>query len=85
MTKVDIIQMMKDAWARALMDEKDLREDMADAYAAWVQGLIQKATLELSGVQQAQGQSEGGAQEGAAPPEGGAPEMAAPAEGEMPQ
>lgn len=84
MTRVDIIQMMKDAWARALMDEKDLREDMADAYAAWVQGLIQKATLELSGAQ-AQGQGESSAQEGAAPPEGGAPEMAAPAEGEVPQ
>ena len=70
MTRADIIQMLKGAWTRALMDEKDLREDIAESYSAWVQGLIQAAAPELSGAAQqqsggqaqAQTQTQGGGQ-----------------------
>lgn len=70
MTRAEIIQMLKDAWTRALMDEKDLREDIAESYSAWVQGLIQAAAPELSGAaqqQQAEGQGQGGNQMQAQP------------------
>lgn len=56
MTKSDIIAAMKSAWTNALMDEKDLREDIAESYSAWVQGLIQAAAPELSGTMQQQAQ-----------------------------
>ena len=64
--------MLKQAWTEALMDEKDLREDIADSYAAWVQGLIESAAPELSG-QQGQGQGQQQQQQGAPPAQGGAP------------
>ena len=77
MRRQELIDMLKQAWTTALLDEKDLREDIAESYAAWVQGLIQSAAPELSGQQQGQGQQQGGApaQGAAAPPEqgGGAP------------
>lgn len=66
--------MLKQAWTNALLDEKDLREDIADSYAAWVQGLIESAAPELSGQQQGQGQGQGQQQQ-----QGGAP---APEQGE---
>ena len=49
MTRAEIIQSIKEAWVAALMDERDIREDIAESYAAWVQGLIQAAAPELSG------------------------------------
>ena len=77
MRKQELIDMLKQAWTDALMDEADLREDIADSYAAWVQGLIESAAPELSGQQQQQQQQQGGGAPpgGAPPPEqgGGAP------------
>ena len=81
MTQLDIIGMLKQAWTAALMDEKDLREDLAESYASWVRGLIQSAADELtmSGQQQAPQQPQGG--QGGVPPMegGGAPMPPAPA------
>lgn len=74
MDKREIIQMIKDAWVRALMDEKDIREDIAESYSAWVKGLIQQAAPELSGVtaQAMQGENpEGGGAPSAMPQQGG--------------
>ena len=75
MRKQELIDMLKQAWTDALMDEADLREDIADSYAAWVQGLIESAAPELSGQQQQQQQGGGAPPGGAPPPEqgGGAP------------
>ena len=75
MRKQELIDMLKQAWTDALMDEADLREDIADSYAAWVQGLIESAAPELSGQQQQQQQGGGVPSGGAPPPEqgGGAP------------
>ena len=75
MRKQELIDMLKQAWTDALMDEADLREDIADSYAAWVQGLIESAAPELSGQQQQQQQGGGVPPGGAPPPEqgGGAP------------
>lgn len=70
MRKQELVDMLKQAWTDALMDEKDLREDLADSYASWVQGLIESAAPELSGQQQGQGQ---GQQQGGAPAQGGGP------------
>ena len=68
MTRAEIIQAIKEAWVSALMDVKDIREDIADSYAAWVRGLIQAAAPELSGQAQMQaGQGQGGGGEAAAP------------------
>lgn len=74
MDKREIIQMIKDAWVRALMDEKDIREDIAESYSAWVKGLIQRAAPELSGAtaQAMQGENtEGGGVPSAMPQQGG--------------
>ena len=49
MTKAEIIQGIKDAWSKALMDEKDLHEDVADSYVSWVLGLVESAAPELQG------------------------------------
>ena len=72
MKRADLITMLKEAWTNALLDAKDLREDMAESYSAWVMGLIQSSAQELSGQQ-----PQGGAPEGA-PPQGGAPQQGAP-------
>lgn len=74
MDKREIIQMIKDAWVRALMDEKDIREDIAESYSAWVKGLIQQAAPELSGAtaQAMQGENpEGEGAPSAVPQQGG--------------
>ena len=76
MKRQELIDMLKQAWVAALLDEKDLREDLADSYASWVQGLIESAAPELSGQQQGQSQQQQGgtpAQGGAPPEQGGAP------------
>lgn len=70
MTKAEIIQAIKEAWTNALLDEKDIREDIAESYAAWVKGLIQAAAPELSGVMEQQAAAQGGG-EGQAAPAGG--------------
>ena len=66
MTKAEIIQSMKEAWTRALMDEREITEDLADSYASWVQGLVQAAAPDLQGQPAA---SNGDQQQGA--PQGG--------------
>lgn len=78
MTRAEIIQMIKDAWVRALMDVKDIREDIAETYSAWVRSLIQQAAPELSGtaMQTGGGEAQGGG--------GGGGEAAAASGGAMP-
>lgn len=86
MNKADIISMLKQAWTTALMDEADLREDMAESYASWVQGLMKAAAPELSGQaqqQQQQQQPQGGAPQGGQPPAAGGGGMQAAPEGGM--
>ena len=70
MTKAEIIQSMKEAWTRALMDEREITEDLADSYASWVQGLVQAAAPDLQGQPAASnGDQQQGGQQGA--PQGG--------------
>ena len=76
MTRAEIIGMIKQAWTTALMDVKDIREDIAESYSSWVRTVIQAAAPDLMG----QGAAQGGGEEGGAPANGGA---AAPAEGGM--
>lgn len=79
MTKSEIIKGLKDAWTRALMDEKDIREDIAESYSAWVQGIVKAAAPELQGEPAAQegsgqGQDQGqgqGQEQGAGAAPGG--------------
>lgn len=73
--------MLKQAWTDALMDEADLREDLAESYASWVQGLVQAAAPELSGQAQQQQQQQPPPQGGQ---QGGAPAPAPAAGGGMP-
>lgn len=54
MTKAEITDALKEAWTAALMDEKDLLEDIADSYASWVQGIVKAAAPELKGEPAAQ-------------------------------
>ena len=62
MTRAEIIGMIKQAWTTALMDVKDIREDIAESYANWVKALIQAAAPDLMGQGAAQGEgAEGGA------------------------
>ena len=71
MTKADIIQSMKEAWTRALMDERELTDDLAESYSSWVQGLVKAAAPDLQGQAaasnggQQQGAQQGGQQQGA--------------------
>lgn len=84
MTKADISKMLREAWTAALMDTNDFREDLADNYAAWVQGLIKAAAPELTGQKQGGGQEQQqGGQEGAPPMEGGGAMMPPAPEGGM--
>lgn len=76
MTKAEIIQSLKDAWTRELMDIKDLREDIAESYSAWVQGMVKQAASDLQGQPAAsngdqQGGQEGQQAQGGAAPQGG--------------
>ena len=76
MTKAEIIQSLKDAWTRELMDIKELREDIAESYSAWVQGMVKQAAPDLQGQPAAsngeQQDGQGGQQaQGAAAPQGG--------------
>ena len=60
MTKAEIVEAIKRAWTRELLDEADLREDIADTYAEWVRGIVQAAAPDLQGQPAA---SNGGGQE----------------------
>ena len=74
MTKSEIVQGLKDAWTRALMDEKDIREDIAESYSAWVQGIVNAAAPELKGEPAAQeGSGQGQNQGQDQPQQAGAP------------
>ena len=79
MTRAEIITAIKEAWVRELMDVKDIREDVADSYAAWVQGVVQSAAADLqsqpAAAQQGGGQAAEGGQGGAGAPaqQGGMP------------
>ena len=68
MTKSDIIQSMKEAWTRALMDEREVTEDLAESYSSWVQGLVQAAAPDLQGQSMA---SNGNGQQGGQPQQQG--------------
>lgn len=72
MTRAEIISAIKEAWVRELMDVKDIREDVADSYAAWVQGVVQSAAADLqaqpAAAQQGGGQSAEVGQGGAGAP-----------------
>ena len=82
MTKAEIIQSMKEAWTRALMDEREVTEDLAESYSSWVQGLVQAAAPGLQGQPAASnGDQQGGQQQGAQQPQG----AAAPQGGALPQ
>ena len=93
MTKADITNALKEAWTAALMDEKDILDDIADSYASWVQAIVKAAAPELKGEPAAQegsqqeqggGQEQGQGQQGAPANSGlsqGGPAMQAGAEG----
>lgn len=85
MTRAEIINAIKEAWVRELMDVKDIREDVADSYAAWVQGIVQSAAADLqaqpAASQQGGGQAAEGGADAAAPAQQGG--MQAPAGGMM--
>ena len=77
MTKAEIVEAIKQAWTRELLDEADLREDIADTYAGWVRGIVQAAAPDLQGQPAASngdGQEQGGQpqqQAAGAAPQGG--------------
>ena len=76
MTKAEIVDAIKQAWTRELLDEADLREDIADTYAEWVRGIVQAAAPDLQGQPAAsngdqQGGQEGQQAQGEAAPQGG--------------
>lgn len=71
MTRAEIVQSLKDAWTRELMDAGDLRDDIADSYAAWVRGLVSAAAPSLAGQPAAQGDGGAAGGGGAAPAAGG--------------
>ena len=76
MTKAEIIQSLKDAWTRELMDIRDLREDIAESYSAWVQGIVKQAAPDLQGQPAASNGGQQGGQggqqaQGGAAPQGG--------------
>ena len=71
MTKAEIVDAIKQAWTRELLDEADLREDIADTYAEWVRGIVQAAAPDLQGQPAASnGDQQGGQQQGAQQPQG---------------
>lgn len=71
MTKEDTNNLIKAAWVRNLQKRTSIPEDICETFKAWVQGLTNRASAQLT---QVQGQPEQGGQQEEAPDGATAPE-----------
>lgn len=69
MTKEEANSIIKAAWVRSLQKRTSIPEDISETYKAWVIGLTNRASAQLTQTQGAQQQAQGQAPEGATAPE----------------
>jgi len=54
LSMIEVNQMLKENFQRQLQDVKDLPEDLARGYKAWVRGLVRAASQQIAAAQATQ-------------------------------